>query len=280
MKKSRKLSCMLLAGLLSCAAVMGFASTAVQAANVNKEGAKAAKASLNLEEGAQYHAYILFSVQNSWVFRNKFFEKENGITYKHWNNLVTSLDLDEPKPVDGKIEDTVIAGNGHYTVKLTDLNGSPSAGATNAEFGILGFSTDIPDNDTIKFDNVKVKIDGIDKGGHSGEDVYYDKDDIQNPGLITVEVLNAWHEECKSLPLTLPSDSVEISFDVSGFHFDNPDASGEKLESENQESISTDDKKSDDTQKDNSFPVVPVATIVAVIIIAIVVCAVIKKSKK
>lgn len=197
---------------------------AAAAVKTNKEGKEAREAGLDLKEGKEYHAYMLFQVQNSWVYRGKFWEEDKGPGNENWDKLLTSLNVTTPVVVDGSVEDAVIKGNGHYTVKLSGLNGSPTAGADNAEFGILGFSTDIPKNDTIKFDNIHVTIDGIDKGTVSGDDVYYDKDDIEDPGLITVEVFNAWHEECKNLSLTLPNDTVEISFDVSGFEYDNPDA--------------------------------------------------------
>ena len=65
----------------------------------------------------------------------------------------------------------------------------------------------------------------MDKGTRKGDEIYYDKDDIKDPGLITVELVNSWHDECQNkMGLLLPRDSVEISFDVSGFNYDNPDA--------------------------------------------------------
>lgn len=211
------------------------------AAKTNAEGKAAAEAELTLDKGKEYHAYMLFQAQNSWVFRGKFWEADKGPKSENWNRLLTSLNVTTPITVDGTVEDAVIKGNGRYTVRLSGLNGSPSAGVDNAEFGILGFSTDIPKNDIIKFDNIKIKIDGAEKGTVTGNDVYYDKDDIDDPGLITVEVFNAWHEECVNLPLTLPNDSLEISFDVSGFQYDNPDAKN-----------TTDNKKLDQDTADGS----------------------------
>ena len=65
----------------------------------------------------------------------------------------------------------------------------------------------------------------MDKGTRKGDEIYYDKDDIKDPGLITVELVNSWHDECQNkMGLLPPRDSVEISFDVSGFNYDNPDA--------------------------------------------------------
>lgn len=251
----------------------------VSAADVNEEGKAAAKAELKLDEGQEYHAYILFQAQNSWVFRGRFWEADKGPSSENWDKILTSLNVSTPVVVDGIVEDTIIQGNGHYIVRLSGLNGSPSAGADNAEFGILGFSTDIPKNDTIKFDNISVRIDGVDKGTVTGDDIYYDKDDIDDPGLITVEVFNAWHEECKNLSLTLPNDTVEIGFDVSGFQYDNPNASGEtedtaldsdKKDSTDQKDTANQDNngKAKDDRKDNKALPITIAVIIIIVLVA------------
>lgn len=256
-----------------------FISHTASAVDVNEEGKAAAKAELKLDEGQEYHAYILFQAQNSWVYRGKFWEADKGPSNENWDKLFTSLNVTTPIVVDGIVEDTVIKGNGHYTVRLSGLNGSPSAGADNAEFGILGFSTDIPKNETIKFDNINVRIDGVDKGTVTGDDVYYDKDDIADPGLITVEVFNAWHEECKNLSLTLPNDTVEISFDVSGFQYDNPNASGKADDStldqdkkdttdQNNTTDQNDTTGTKEDRKDNKALPITIAVIIVIILIA------------
>ena len=256
-----------------------FLSQTVSAADVNEDGKAAAKAELKLDEGQEYHAYILFQVQNSWVFRGKFWEADKGPSSENWDKLFTSLNVTTPIVVDGIVEDTIIKGNGHYTVRLSGLNGSPSVGADNAEFGILGFSTDIPKNETIKFDNINVRIDGVNKGTVTGDDVYYDKDDIEDPGLITVEVFNAWHEECKNLSLTLPNDTVEIGFDVSGFQYDNPNANGQtedttldqdKKDSTDQKDATNQDNngKAKDERKDNKALPITIAVIIIIVLVA------------
>lgn len=256
-----------------------FISHTASAVDVNEEGKAAAKAELKLDEGQEYHAYVLFQAQNSWVYRGKFWEADKGPSSENWDKLFTSLNVTTPIVVDGIVEDTVIKGNGHYTVRLSGLNGSPSAGADNAEFGILGFSTDIPKNETIKFDNINVRIDGVDKGTVTGDDVYYDKDDIADPGLITVEVFNAWHEECKNLSLTLPNDTVEISFDVSGFQYDNPNASGKADDStldqdkkdttdQNNTTDQNDTTGTKEDRKDNKALPITIAVIIVIILIA------------
>lgn len=276
-KFAKKTMKKVLAGIMALALTLSAVPAGVQAADVNKEGKAAAKADLVLDEGKEYHAYALFTASNSWVFRGRFFEKNNGLHFKYWDKMVTSLDRTEAEPVDGKITDTVIKGNGHYTVKIEDLNGSPSQGVNNAELGILGFTTDIPANDKIHFDNVTVKVDGIEKGTVTGDDVYYDKDDIEDPGLITVEVVNTWQEECKGLTLQLPQDSVEISFDVTGFNYDNPDAvSRESDDAKNASSDAAADTKT--ATKKSTFPIVPVVVVVVIVGVAAVV--IVTKKKK
>lgn len=282
-------------GMLFAVIITAILATASRASAVdaNKEGKAAAEAELDLKEGKEYHAYFLFQAQNSWVYRGKFWEADKGPSGENWDKLLTTLNVTTPVVVDGTVEDAVIKGNGHYTIRLSGLNGSPSAGADNAEFGILGFSTDIPKNDTIQFDNVNVKIDGIDKGTVTGSDVYYDKDDITSPGLITVEVFNAWHEECKNLPLTLPNDSVEISFDVKGFQYDNPDATQQSNDSsmEQDDSSGKEDtaqtgdgkteKNDDDTNNKGGIGMLRICIIVIIVaLIAAGIVLILKKNKE
>ncbi len=294
-------------GLLLCSLLVCAGSQGAAAYEYNKEGKKAKKAAGNqevhLDEGTEYHAYMLLTVQESWVFRGRFFEKGQGIDFKHFDKLVTSLDVSKPKPLGGKFEDAVIAGNGHYTVKLTDINGMLSEGSNNAALEILGFTTDIPYDQGIAINNVKVVMDGMDKGMQSGEDVYYDKDDKEDPGLITVELVNAWQEECQNpLNLALAQDSIEISFDVTGFSYVNPNVA-RKIDEEPVQTIAGDDSIDDTTddadisdqaadsaettdrtaaenENGSSIPVWPIVGAVVVVIVIIAIVMMVRKKNR
>ena len=265
------------------ALVMSLATPASAAYQYNKEGKAAKQAAkkkeVNLDKGSEYHAYMTITAQESWVYRSRFFQKDQGVDYKYFDQLVTSLDRAEAEPVGGKFEDAVIAGNGHYTLKLTDINGKLSEGSDNAELAILGFTTDVPYDQGIKFDNVNVKIDGVDKGTLSGDSVYYDKDDKEEPGLCTVEIVNSWQNECGNpLSLMLAQDSIEISFDVTGFNYDNENAQAEDTANTDTASQDKSNSTSDTESTEKSSNTVPVVVgVVAVVVIAGVIVAVRRK---
>lgn len=270
-------------GIFAVLLSIGMVTNTANAYDYNEQGKAAKKAAenkeINLDEGGEYHAYMLITAQESWVYRSRFFEKGQGVDFENYNQLVTSLNGADNAPLGGSFEDAVIAGNGHYTLKLTGIAGKLSTGAeSTAALGILGFTTDIPYDQGITFDNVNVKIDGMDKGTRSGSDVYYDKDDLLEPGLCTVELVNDWHEECKNpLALSLAQDTIEISFDVSGFNYDNPNAvKQEEAPTEIPAANSAEQGKSD--AGNDSFPVLPiVGGLVVIIIVAGIIIYVRKK---
>lgn len=285
-KNVKKLAAIALAGALSMASVLGMSSVNASAAGELNDAGKAAKAAakkgeIHLDEGTEYHAYLLFQAVESWVGRDRFFTKKQGVDYDHFDTLWTSLKSDKLIPLEGaKVEDAVIKGNGHYTVKVTGIDGrctAEVAGTDPAEYGILGFTTDIPYDQGVTIDNVSVKSDGVDRGKRSGDEVYYDKDDIKDPGLITVELANSWHDECKNpLGLTLPQDSVEIGFDVKGFNYDNPDA----VEATATPKAAAKDDSSKKDSKGVSTGTIVCIVVVAVVVIAGVVVVVTRKKKK
>lgn len=279
----RKIIKKCVSGILAAIVSIGAITNTAYAYEYNEQGKAAKQAAenkeINLDKGGEYHAYMLITVQESWVFRSRFFEAGQGVDFDNYNQLVTSLNGADNTPLGGSFEDAVITGNGHYTLKLTDIGGKLSTGAEDkASLAILGFTTDIPYNQGITFDNVNVIIDGIDKGTRSGEDVYYDKDDSLDPGLCTVELANIWHDECKNpLSLSLAQDTIEISFDVSGFNYDNPNAvKQEETVSATPAEDSTEQSKTD--TDDNSFPILPLAGgLIVIIIIAAGIIIYVKK---
>lgn len=264
----------LAAGLIAASMTTGVAFATTYSYNDAGKKAKeaAAQKEIHLDKGTEYHAYMLITAQESWVYRSRFFEKDQGVDSENFNQLVTSLNVDDPIPVGGKFEDAVIAGNGHYTLKLTGINGKLAEGSNAAALAILGFTTDIPYDQGIQFDNVNVKIDGVDKGTRKGSDVYYDKDDKTEPGLCTVELVNTWHDECQNpLNLALAQNSVEISFDVTGFNYDNPKAT-------KQAETKKTEKKTQTKSEKTSLPIVPIVVVAVVVIAGVIV--IVKKNGK
>jgi len=114
----------------------------------------------------------------------------------------------------GSFVDTVIAGNGTYTVEVNDLAWDDGSEALN----LLFISTDIPNSDEIKFSNLKVDFDG--KNVMEFAEGFLDGDSKE---VIKVLFINIWNKEItNTYPMAgmLPNSNVKITFDVSGFNYD------------------------------------------------------------
>lgn len=227
-----------------------------------------------------YHAYIGFQSE-SYTFRNSWSGKDSyGFGTPEFEQ-VTGWENNEEVVIPGELHDVEIAGNGTYTVSVTGLDLS-----NESMMRMLYVSTDIPQNDTIKFSDVSVRIDGYDKG--SFEEAYMDTDDKQTH--MTVLCINQYNDGLEEIPYTMPEDSMEITFTVSGFNYDNEapaeeetgdDASDDASSTSDDTSSagSTSDSTSDTTEDEgSSFPVVPVVIVVVVVIVIIVVVAMKKKN--
>ncbi len=225
----------------------------------------------DFDPNGEYNAYFMFQADGCWVFRDPFFKKETGIDNANWDKMLTTLDVEEAKPVDGQITDVKIKGNGTYTVGVKGLNGCvTNDGNTHVKF--VGVSTDIPSNDTVKITNVKTKIDGITK--LTQDNAIIDEEAEDAPHTLCFNTANTYRntKELKT-EFQIPNDSVEVTFTVSGFAKDDPDA---------KEATPTPAAKSNDKKDDSksSVPVVPIVVVVAVVVVAGVVVVVTSKKKK
>ncbi|MDD7403108.1 MAG: hypothetical protein SO170_07935 [Butyribacter sp.] len=269
--------------VMTAVMALALAVTAVPAgiasATESSEDAIAAgKAAFDASGNTEYHAYLMFQVDQTWVYRNSYSEPETGRGYADFNHVLTSLDVDTPKVVDGEITDAVIKGNGTYTVKVEGMNGACLAGnpANTPMLKYVGVSTDIPTSSNITISEVKTKIDGMTKLEQAT--ALFDDEETARSKTMTVLCNNLYRntEELKT-EIQVPNDSIEITFKVSGFDVDNPDAV------EATKAPATDAAKADSSSKKDSSistPVVVGIVVVAVVVIAGVVIVVSKKKKK
>lgn len=281
MRKSiKKLIAAASAGVMALALAAGIVPAGVNAATATKEAQKVGKAALVTQEGSvDYHAYIWFQCKESWVFRNQWWEEDTGRESDVFNQVSSTLESQDVFKVDGTVQDAEIKGDGTYTVSITGLNGSASAPAgktpsSEAVFSLLGISTDMPVNEQIKISDIKVKVDGTDKGGVENPTV--DEDTKVDPGTMTWDLINAYHEEYPQLSgAMVPRDSVEVTFKISGFGFDNPDA----VEPTEAPAATSSTSSSDDADSEglSSGAVAGIVIVVVIVIAAIVV--VVKKKK-
>jgi len=238
----------------------------VSAAGVLKSAIAQGKKEVDLDAG-KYHAYFMFQDNISWVFRNAFYDPQYGIKYKNFNKMVTSLNVSDPKVVDGTIKDCEIKGNGTYTVGVSGLNGCVS---DKAVISILAIDTDIPYNETVKISNIDVAVDGISR--YKTDTPHLSKDCKETPHLLEADIINTWQKDYESTALVIPKDSVTITFTVSGFKYDNPDAKAATPKP------AANTSEASQKTSGKGIPVIPIA-IAAGVLVVIVVVVVVKKRK-
>jgi hypothetical protein len=224
-----------------------------------------------------YHAYIGFQTPK-YTFRNSW-SGDSG--YGHDTdefNQVTGWDANsEEVVVPGTFQDVEIAGNGTYTVSVTGLEFPDGEFDSQEYMNLIFFSTDIPVNDTIQFSDVTLKVDGSTVSSTSPkvnpEAVNYLEVQVQSTyskdeSLNTIGYYNA-----------AGMSEMSITFTVSGFNYDNPDATIEEAT----EATSTDSEEATTTpttEKKSNTAVIIIIIVAVVVVIAVVAVVVAKKKKK
>lgn len=275
-KNNKKLTAFLLTAALALSA---FSVSPAQAAKKKKA---------SFDPNGKYHATLgIQTCTNLWLTHMGYYEKSQN-SYYNTENAAKLMYKDKETNKDtaaaGTLTNTEIAGNGTYTVKLEGLDAM-----NETDISQLHIATDIPLNDKVKFTDVKASINGkeilsFDEGIPENEEPYLQ-------GGMVILLLNHWRAElvkevaAKGLPESAESgwkllqgtgnESVEITFTVSGFDYDNPDvvAADETPASDNQVSSTGADNSSDNS----AAPFLP---IVAAVIILIVISGVIIVRKK
>ena len=163
-----------------------------------------------------YHAYI--GIQSaSFTFRNAW----NDATYgkdaadadgnAYFDHLVG---WDGPNATNngGTFTDAEITGDGTYTVSLTDIG---DAFGSDETLNLLFVSTDIPLDSGASISDVKIKIDGNTK--YTFDEAYLSPDEA---AYLQPMAINIWNDDLGKedglFGYTMPADSVEIEFTVSG----------------------------------------------------------------
>lgn len=248
----------------------------------SKDGKKAGKA--EFDPAGTYHVYFGLQQTNTWIYRDSWYNPATGLNGTEMKDPLT-FDAIMQNGTDGAtvlegatVTDAEITGNGTYTVGVEGLNGCLTADA-DAVLSLVYMSTDLPSSgtDTFKISDVVVKFD--DKTQSVPEELYENLD-AQEHGLYQLDVVNTYAKDsgdyanCPSL--MAPTDSIKITFTVSGMTNDNPDAVAETP------TPAPKADKADSADKDDesgiSTPVV-VGIVVAVVVIAGVAVVVTKKKK-
>lgn len=267
MKKNiKKLTALLLTATLALSA---FSVSPAQAAKKKKAV---------FDPNGKYHATLgIQTCTNLWLTHMGYYEKSQNSYYNTENadNLMyKDKETNKDTAATGTLTNTEIAGNGTYTVRLEGLDSM-----NETDISQLHIATDIPLNDKVKFTDVKASINGkeilsFDEGVPENEEPYLQ-------GGMVILLLNHWRAElvkevaAKGLPESVESgwkllqgtgdESVEITFTVSGFDYDNPDAvaADETPASDNQASSA----EADNSSGNSAVPVLPIAAAVIILIV-------------
>jgi len=164
--------------------------------------AVSAFAALPTSAADTYHAYIGVQESSTWRFRNAW----NDATYGKDSGYFDELHMNGTEAVGGSFEDAEITGDGTYSVKgyfdWSDVEA----------FSLLFVSTDIPLDAGISISDVNIIIDGNNK--YTFDEAFLSPDDKEYMNVLAV---NQWNDDLKDLFVyTMPNESVEIQFTVSG----------------------------------------------------------------
>lgn len=275
-KRFKKITALLLTAALALSA---FSVSPAQAAKKKKAA---------FDPNGKYHATLgIQTCTNLWLTHMGYYEKSQNSYYNTENAdklMYKDKETNKDTAATGTLTNTEIAGNGTYTVKLEGLDSM-----NETDISQLHIATDIPLNDKVKFTDVKASINGreilsFDEGVPENEEPYLQ-------GGMVILLLNHWRAElvkevaAKGLSENVESgwkllngtgdESVEITFTVSGFDYDNPDAvAASDASSDNSASASS---ESDSSSSHSAAPVLPIAAGVVILIVIFGVIIVRKK---
>ena len=294
MRKSvKKLVAAVSAGIVA----LTLAVTAVPAnaaTNVNKAGKQAAKKEFDASGNTEYHAYFGMQQTESWIFRDEWYAKENGINgsgipegQSFEGTLYQSKDGENLVMEGVTVTDAVIKGNGVYTVKVEGLNGAltQAESSQQAQLSMLYIDTDIPASamDKVTISDWKLVVDNNTQSLPA--DVFFPDEYIDNSGLIRFDPYNTYQKDQGAYPecpsVKTPNDSIVITFKVSGFDVDDPEAVEATPTPAAADDSSSSDSSSDSQSSNggglNAGVVVAIVVIVVVVIAAIAIAVKRKK---
>ncbi len=262
-------------------------NTASATDTCSKAGEKAGKAKINLD-APDYHAYFGFQQTGSWIFRDTWYNpdtglngpslKDAGLTFE--GSMFQSGDNGLTKFSKTVVTDANITGNGTYSIGVTGIDGQLST-LPDDKISLIYVSTDIPSSaeDTIKFSDVKLTLDGADVTIPAE---LYVSSDAKEHGLYRLDIVNTYQTDGYESPsLIAPRDSMKITFTVSGFNADNADASatieGEATPAPTADATSATSESGKTSESSSSSTT---AVVVVVVVVVVVICGVVVVSRK
>ena len=223
---------------MTAGAAVGVLAFSLIVSAVPVSAAKKKKAK-EVDLNGTYHAALgIQTATDLWIMRMAYYDKSQNDFYDTENADRMFCENKETHDMDmqpGTFTDVEIKGNGTYTVSLDSAEFSGEQIISQ-----LHVATDIPTNDTIKFSNVSATVNG--RTVAEFEEGYMENEEPYLQGGMVCLIFNHWRAELvktlseKGFPedssngYTLlqgnGEESVSVTFTVSGFAYDNPDAQG------------------------------------------------------
>ena len=288
MRKSlRKVAATLSALTLALAVTATAVPTDVSAAT-SKAGKKAAKAAFDAD--GTYHAYFGIQETGTWIFRDEWYSDTLGIDGKDMKKANLTFDngtlfqsgTDGVTAIEGtQVQDVEIKGNGTYTVGVSNLNNAlDTKGDAETKISMIYVDTDIPmtaKDNPVTISDVKLTCDG--KEISLPSEPFFPSEYTDESGLLRFDAMNSYQKDkgeyADSPDITVvPTDSIQITFTVSGFNSDNPDAVAPADDASSAANTTSD---ASTTSSKKSSPVVPI--VIVVVVVAVVAVVVVKKKK-
>jgi hypothetical protein len=250
------------------------------AASDDGADAEAAPAAVDLD--GVYHAYLGLQTP-AYSFRNAYDDATYGYGTDYFNQVTGWVD-NEAVAKDGTFTDAEIAGNGTYTVSVSGMNFDASEFDSQDYMNLIFLSTDIPNSGEITISDIVLNVDGQTPSINpilSPDSVDY----------VNMLIQNIWNDDVKTIGYySVPPTEMSITFTVSGFNYDNPDATGateevaEAVEETTDTGVTTDTapavEETTETAAEASNGTSPVVVVVIIIVIVAVVAGVVVYTKK
>jgi hypothetical protein len=250
------------------------------------DAGEAAAAVADVDLSGVYHAYL--GIQGpKYTFRDGYSNASTGYGTDFFNQVTKQGDTVTGESIPATINDVEIAGNGTYTVSITGLEFPDDEFESQDYMNLIFVSTDIPNTGAITISDLALNIDGRDVTISP----IVDPDSIDYLGIM---IQNIWNEDPSIQQIgyySTPMSDISVTFTVSGFSYDNPDATG---------AVTTEEEEVADTGADTdaaaaateepaaetaaessgiSGGVVALIIIIVAVIIAVVAVVVVKKKE-
>jgi hypothetical protein len=246
-------------------------------------GAGEAVAAADVDLDGTYNAYL--GIQGpKYSFRDAYGNESTGFGTDFFNQLTKQGDTATGESVPATINDVEIAGNGTYTVSITGIEWPDDEFSDQDYMNLIFVSTNIPNTGAITISDISLNVDGRDV---SISPIV----DPDSTDYLNMMIQNIWNEDASLQQIgyySVPFSDISVTFTVSGFNYDNPDATGATEEAAVEETtdtgVTTDEapavEEATETAAEASNGTSPVVVVVIIIVIVAVVAGVVVYTKK